>query len=110
MYTLKIKFKDLRSATDMLRYDACYKATPVKAEFENGVIELETVDFTQDRWESFGVAPTVVYSEHTPSKQKEELYEQARGFRMALLFAGWFNRQEQQSGYPPANRFVEGDY
>lgn len=93
VYIIKMPADTLRHATDMLRYDGAYRVTMDKTYLGQptvGQVTIETLNFTPDRWASFGVTVTPAAIMTVSAKDHEVKRHQSTGFIEGLRFAQKF--------------------
>lgn len=102
VYIIKMPADKLRQASDMLRYDGAYRVTVDEGypgQPTVGEVTIETLNFTPDRWASFGVTVTPAVIMDISAKDHEVKRRLSTGFIEGLRFAQrWIN----------GSRIVEG--
>jgi len=85
-YVLIIPTEDLLHATDMLRYDSCYKID-YKADTDHVLIHC--LHFTPDRWKSFDALINVgqINTHEMTATEYNEAAAKAHGFLDGIRFA-----------------------
>jgi hypothetical protein len=85
-YRVTLTFRQLLSATDMLRYDGAFniersRAPTVEADDQ---FVIESLHFTEGRWDSFNVHPLAVETVTVKESDFKLRLAQANGFVAAL--------------------------
>lgn len=96
LYILDITAKQLKYATDMLRFDSCYQAEVSK---DGSLFHLYCASYTPARWASFSANPSLVRTDKVTVREWTEKHIAATGFLWGLRFAQHFH----------GDRLVEGN-
>lgn len=82
-YILEVDKKKLRYVTDMLRYDNCFRVD----RGNDDTLFVHTLNFTPERWRSFGYVPNVKLESGVLASQYRQYIYEAVGFTEGLRFA-----------------------
>jgi hypothetical protein len=81
-YVLEVPKEKMATCADMLRYDSCFEVEETPTSYK-----VHTVQYTVERWRSFGYVPEVLISWKMPAKQDKENTLKAIGFTEGVRFA-----------------------
>ena len=81
-YILEVPKKRMSYATDMLRFDSAFQI-----EDKGDNYRIYCINYTLERWKSFGVIPTVISSLSMTASEESIFYYKASGFIAGIRFA-----------------------